>query len=145
MGTVDLIKNKYFIDENTLSNVLYLLNSIDELRKEDSEYFMGMLIFGIDKCDNSVRFKNATSIYFNVIYCGNLVADIFENYSECKEYPEYVSQFKMVKEKNGDYSFCCRVELNGTDAVSTLNKAFKQMKIKRTAKRVEKSIYISLR
>ena len=138
------ITSKPAATNEPLSNLVYTFKLIHELKQEDDGNFIGVSIYGVNDNDDVVPFKTATKIFFKIIYAATSVAFTWQSYPDYAAYLKFRSWFNMFEENDGSYSFRCTRDLNGDDAVQTLNAALAQAGFSKRVAAKDKSIYVSL-
>ena len=130
------------IDAMALDMMEFALKLTKKLQSEDEGNFICFNLFGMDN-NNVVSFKRASEIFLKIIYCGNWIVSVWEQ-DDYKPFLEYRSFFNIFEEKNGDRSFCAKINLHGSDAVALLNKALAKEGFSPKAEKNAKSLYFNL-
>ncbi len=130
------------VDTQALDMMQFALNLTNKLKQEDEGNFVCFNIFGMDN-NEVVPFKRATEIFLKISYCGSSVVSTWR-YDDYKPYAEYKSFFKMFEEQNGDHSFCAKINLRNSDAVTLLNTALTKTGFTPKTDKNSKSLYFNL-
>jgi len=109
------------VDEEEVQKLIFVLGKIKKLQIEDAGNFVCLQIFALNNNDR-VCFKEATQLFFKVLYCGNVVVQAW-NQEEYSLYDQHREIFNLFQEDNGDHSFCIKVNVKDTDVATTLEKA----------------------
>ena len=130
------------VDAQALDMMQFALNLTKELKNEDEKNFISLTIFGMDN-NEVVPFKRATDVFLKILYCGSSVVSTWQH-DNYKPYAEYKTFFKMFEENNGDYSFCAKINLHNSDAVTLLNTALSKTSFAFKIDKNSKSLYFNL-
>lgn len=130
------------VDAKALDMMQFALDLTKKLVTEDEGNFVCFNIFGMDN-NEIVPFGRATEIFLKIVYCGDSVVSTWR-YDDYTPYTEYKSFFKMFEEASGEHSFCAKVNLHNSDAVTLLNTALLKANFSPKADKKSKSIFFNL-
>ena len=130
------------VDEDEVQKLVFVLENLKNLQNEDPDNFSILQIFAF-KNNDIVNFKEATQLFFKILYCGSVVVWTW-NQAEYTPYDQHRELFNMLQEDNGDYSFCIKVNVKNTDVAATLERALAHVGFSQTVDPKAQNIFMYL-